>query len=68
MGEHKTDDHKSGTFLGLPYDWRRLTWARVKARVWNPRDRRVFTPKAFGWGFTINFYELFRRLGLTPRH
>jgi hypothetical protein len=53
---------RSGTFLGLPYDWRRPTRARVRDRLWNRRDRRVFTPKAFGWGLSINFYELGRRL------
>jgi hypothetical protein len=25
-------------------------------------DRRIFTPKTFGWGLSINFYELARRL------
>jgi hypothetical protein len=53
---------KSGSFLGLPYDWRRPTRARFRQRLWNKRDRRVFTPKTFGWGWSINFYELGRRL------
>ena len=53
---------KSGSFLGLPYDWRRPTRARFRQRLWNGRDRRVFTPKTFGWGWSINFYELRRRL------
>ena len=38
--------------------------ARIKQRSWNPNDRRVFTPKTFGWGYSINFYELGRRLGI----
>lgn len=58
---------KTGRFLGLPYDWRKPTLARIASRAWNPHDRRVFTPKAYGWGLTINVYELFRRLGLTRR-
>jgi hypothetical protein len=53
---------KSGSFLGLPYDWRRPTRSRFRQRLWNRRDRRVFTPKTFGWGWSINFYELGRRL------
>jgi hypothetical protein len=57
----------TGTFLGLPYDWRRPTWSRLKSRVWNPNDRRLFTPKTFGWGLTLNLYELLRRLGLVRR-
>jgi hypothetical protein len=55
----------TGRFLGLPYDWRPPTWQRVKARWWNPADRRLFTPKAFGWGFDLNLYELARRLRLV---
>jgi hypothetical protein len=27
----------------------------------------VLTPKVFGWGYTINFYELARRLGLIRK-
>ena len=55
---------KTGKFLGVPYDWRRPTWARVKKRWWNPNDRRVFTPKSYGWGYDINLREVGRRLGL----
>ena len=52
---------KTGKFLGIPYDWRRPTAQRVKQRWWNPRDRRLFTPKSFGWGYDINLARLFRR-------
>jgi uncharacterized membrane protein len=52
---------KRGTFLGIPYDWRRPTVRRVKSRWWNPSDRRLFTPKAFGWGWDINVARLLRR-------
>ena len=27
----------------------------MRARTWNPLDHRLCTPKAFGWGYTINF-------------
>jgi hypothetical protein len=57
-------EQKTGRFLGLPYDWRRPTRARIKMRAWNPDDSRVFVPKAFGWGLSINFHALLRRLGL----
>jgi hypothetical protein len=43
------------------------TRARIKSRIWNPDDPRIFTPKAFGWGLTINLYALLRRLGLIRR-
>jgi len=55
---------KTGTFLGVPFDWRRPTRARVRSRWWNRNDRRVFTPKSFGWGYDINFAEVARRLHL----
>ncbi len=44
--------------LGVPYDWRRPTVARAKSRMWNPQDPRMFPPKSFGAGWTINFYWL----------
>jgi hypothetical protein len=31
---------ETGRFLGLPYDWRRPAWARIKANVWNRNDPR----------------------------
>ena len=52
---------KTGRFLGIPYDWRRPTVARLKHRWWNPDDRRLFTPRSCGWGFDINLARLLRR-------
>ena len=49
---------KTGKFLGVPYDWRRPTAARVKERWWNPDDPRIITPKSWGWGFDVNLYHL----------
>ncbi len=47
-----------GRFAGIPYDLRRPTVARVRSRLWNPHDPRLFTPKSFGLGWDINFYWL----------
>lgn len=58
---------QTGRFLGMPYDWRRITWQRIKDRIWNPNDHRIFTPKAWGWAWDINFFELLRRLHLVGR-
>jgi len=55
---------RTGTWLGVPYDWRRPTWKRLQLRWWNPRSRRLFTPKSFGWGYDINVAALLRRLHL----
>ena len=57
-------ENKTGRFLGVPYDWRKLTRSRLKKGVWNPEENRLFVPKVFGWGYGFNFYELARRLGL----
>jgi Family of unknown function (DUF5808) len=62
MNDHHDDAGRppepQGRAVGLPYDFRRLTASRVRARAWNPRDPRVFTPKAFGWGLGVNWYWL----------
>ena len=54
----------TGNFLRTPYDWRRPTVARAKSRWWNRDDPRVFTPKSYGWGWSLN---LARLLGLKPK-
>jgi Family of unknown function (DUF5808) len=70
MDESGTNDEPSepsgieepqGKWLGVPYDWRRPTKARFKARWWNPDDHRVFTPRAFGWGYDVNLHRLLHR-------
>jgi Family of unknown function (DUF5808) len=53
---------RRGSFLGMPYDWRKPTVERSRERKFNPDDRRVFTPKSYGWGYTINFGALWARL------
>lgn len=52
----------TGTFLGVPYDWRRRGFkSRLKERWWNPAEPRLLTPRAFGWGYAINLARIFRR-------
>jgi hypothetical protein len=58
------NEKRTGKFLGMPYDWRRPTVARLRSRWWNDDDRRVFTPKTYGWGFDINVAQVLRRLRL----
>jgi len=60
-------DGRTGRFLGIPYDWRAPTVSVIKERMWNPNDHRIFTPHVFGWGWSINLYEVLRRLHLTKR-
>jgi Family of unknown function (DUF5808) len=52
---------RTGKFLGVPYDWRRVTLARMKVRWWNPAEPRLFVPKVYGWGWSINLARLLRR-------
>lgn len=55
----KGAEPRTGTFLGMPYDWRKPTAGRVKQRFWNPDEPRILTPRAYGWGYSLNFYRLF---------
>jgi hypothetical protein len=54
-------ERKTGTFLKVPYDWRRPTAERVKSRWWNPGEPRLVVPKSFGWGWSLNLARLLRR-------
>ena len=46
-------DDVQGRCLGMPYDWRAPTLGRIAKRLWNPGGP-LFSPKAFGWGYTLN--------------
>jgi hypothetical protein len=56
----RSDEPGTGRFLGVPYDWRSPTVARYKLRLWNPHEPRLIVPRAWGWGYDINFARLFR--------
>ena len=44
-----------GNILGLfPYDARPPSLARLRERLWNPRDERFLVPTFFGVGWTAN--------------
>ena len=53
-----------GTYYKVPFDFRFPTVDRIRQRLWNPRDHRIFTPSVFGVGWSVNFHEAGRRLGL----
>jgi len=53
---------RRGRYLGIPYDWRRPTRTRLARELWNPAERRVLVPKAFGWGYGLNLAALWRRI------
>jgi len=47
-----------GMLYGIPYDFRRPTIERLREAFWNKDTARVLLPKAFGMGWSINFYPL----------
>jgi len=57
-GPASGNDGGHGSWHGLPYDVRPPTVARHRLRYWNPDDPRLFTPKVFGAGWTVNAYWL----------
>jgi len=60
---------KVGKFLGIPYDFRRPTKKIIKERFWNPNDKRIFTPHVFGWGWSLNLYQILKNFHLlSKRH
>lgn len=54
-----------GTILGMPYDFRGATVRRVSERLWDPANPRVFVPRLFGVGWTVNFGALAVKLRLV---
>ncbi len=47
----------SGRILEVPYEFRVPTSNRLRERLWNPDDPRVFTPPVLGVGWSINLYQ-----------
>jgi hypothetical protein len=60
--EQRDPFEPQGTFLGIPYEWRRPTVARFKHRLWNKEDDRIVVPRWYGWGYDFNFHAIGRRL------
>ena len=56
----------TGRFLNVPYDFRMPTMDRLRRRLWNPDDQRVFTPSFFGVGWSLNLYQVRRKLRESP--
>jgi len=50
----------------VPYEFRPPTLERLRERLWNPEDPRIFTEHVFGVGWAINFHTLLRNLQ-TPK-
>ena len=55
-----------GTFLGVPFEFKIPTTARIRERWWNPDDPRLFTPSVLGVGWSLNLYRLVEGLRGAP--
>ena len=60
-------DWHGEVFGVVPYDFRRPTIGRIKERLWNPDDPRLFTPHVFGVGWTLNLYRLWQILNTRAK-
>jgi hypothetical protein len=53
-----------GLLFGVvPYDLRPPTLGRYAHTMWNPEERSVIVPTAFGVGWTVNAAALLKPLG-----
>jgi hypothetical protein len=54
-----------GTVFGIPYDFRSPSLQRLRDAMWNPDDPRLFTPRPFGVGWSVNLARLLQMLRET---
>ena len=54
-----------GRLLGVPFEFRVPTARRLRQRWWNPEDPRILTPQVFGVGWSLNAYQVMKRLGFV---
>ena len=47
-----------GQLLGIPYDFRVPTMAKVRERIWAPENPHLFVPHVVGMGWTVNLGRL----------
>lgn len=59
--KNKNSKKEQETFLGMPMNWNSKM---IFKTLWNKDDDRLFPPKAFGVGWTVNFHAVGRKLGL----
>ena len=50
-----------GSLGKIPYDFRTPSPKRVKRSLWAPDDARLFVPRAFGVGWSMNFASVKQR-------
>ena len=58
----------NGSLLKIPFEFRVPALPRARERWWNREDHRVFTPRLFGVGWSLNLYQVLKRLGIVGKH
>ncbi len=51
-------------FMGMPMNWDRKN---ILKTLWNADDDRLFPPKSFGIGWTMNFHAVLRAAGILKK-
>jgi len=63
LRKHPNERKWHGRIAGfIPYELRIPTIERLRERLWNPDDPRIFTEHVFGVGWAVNFHSLRRKL------
>lgn len=62
--KNKDQNENLKTFLVMPMRWE---LKNAFKDVWNKDDDRIFPPKHFGIGWTMNFHAVARKAGLIKK-
>ena len=60
----KEERHWCGKLGFIPYDFRLPTIERLREAYWNADSSEIFTPRAWGIGWGINFHALLEKMRL----
>jgi uncharacterized membrane protein len=61
MSEKDNGEARPRRIFGIPVSWDPKNWYKG---VWNAEDARLFPPRRMGIGWSLNFRELLRRMGI----
>jgi hypothetical protein len=51
-----------GTVAGVPYDLRPASVSNILRDFWNPESDKIFNPRAFGLGWSVNIAAVKRKI------
>lgn len=64
LADESSDGAASWRVLGVPVETRGPVSAEVRSRVWDPANPRLFVPRLFGVGWSVNLGAVAVRAGL----